>query len=96
MPKKKTDRTGAETALNADIEHLANQQKPVVELTVQQKGRPTNPDSRRSGVKSGTHTHLNVIVASELRKKVAIEAAVDEKDMSEIVEAALKQYFKIG
>jgi len=96
MPKK-TTRTGAETALSADIEHLETQKQTkqsATEPVAKQKGRPKKPDSRRSGVKAGTHAHLNVIVTSDLHQKVAIEAVTSKKDMSEIVEDALKKHLK--
>ena len=97
MPKK-TTRTGAETALSADIEHLETQKQtkqPVTQPTSAKRGRPVKATSRRSGVKAGTHEHLNVIVNAELHQKIAVEAVTTKKSMSEIVEAILNKHYKL-
>ena len=93
MPKK-TTRTGAETALSADIEHLETQ-KQTKQPEPTKRGRPVKTTSRRSGVKAGTHEHLNVIVNAELHQKIAVEAVTTKKSMSEIVEAILNKHYKV-
>jgi len=84
-PQAKIDQTTASRS---------SQTKPKVTIK-RGKGRPKQEGSKRQGVAAGTHINLNIIIPTDLHKKLGIESFTNkEKDMSDIITDLLTKHYK--